>query len=98
MLAARDGELALMIIDLDRFKEINDVHGHAAGDELLKATAARITALLSNDEFAARLGGDEFVVVQTDKSQPTAAARLADKLLEMFARPMIVPASSSRSG
>ncbi len=60
----RDGELALMIVDLDRFKEINDVHGHAAGDELLKATAARIVALLSHNEFAARLGGDEFVIVQ----------------------------------
>jgi diguanylate cyclase len=85
---ARNGELALMIVDLDRFKEINDVHGHAAGDELLKATAARITALLSHTEFAARLGGDEFVIVQTGRDQPAAAARLADKLLEVFAKPV----------
>ena len=85
---ARDGELALMIVDLDRFKEINDVHGHAAGDELLKATAARITALLSHTEFAARLGGDEFVIVQTGRDQPASAARLADKLLEVFAKPV----------
>ena len=63
-----------MIVDLDRFKEINDVHGHAAGDELLKATAARITALLSHTEFAARLGGDEFVIVQTGRDQPASAA------------------------
>jgi diguanylate cyclase (GGDEF)-like protein len=87
---ARGGELALMIVDLDRFKEINDVHGHAAGDELLKATAARITALLSHTEFAARLGGDEFVIVQTGRDQPASAARLADKLLEVFAKPMLL--------
>jgi diguanylate cyclase (GGDEF)-like protein len=90
MLAVRGGDLALMIIDLDRFKEINDVHGHVAGDELLKETAARIKALLSNDEFAARLAGDEFVVIQTNKSQPTGASRLSKQLLEMFARPMVV--------
>ena len=87
---ARNGELALMIVDLDRFKEINDVHGHAAGDELLKATAARITALLSHTEFAARLGGDEFVIVQTGRDQPASAARLADKLLEVFSKPVLL--------
>ena len=79
-----------MIVDLDRFKEINDVHGHAAGDELLKATAARITALLSHTEFAARLGGDEFVIVQTGRDQPASAARLADKLLEVFSKPVLL--------
>ena len=87
---AKGGDLALMIIDLDRFKEINDVHGHAAGDELLKATAARITALLSHNEFAARLGGDEFVIVQTGREQPASAARLADKLLEVFSKPVLL--------
>jgi diguanylate cyclase (GGDEF)-like protein len=87
---ARDSELALLVIDLDRFKEVNDVHGHAAGDELLKTTAARITAVLSHTEFAARLGGDEFVIVQTDRDQPAAAARLADRLLEIFAKPVSI--------
>jgi diguanylate cyclase (GGDEF)-like protein len=79
-----------MIVDLDRFKEINDVHGHAAGDELLKATAARIVALLSHNEFAARLGGDEFVIVQNSRDQPASASRLADKLLEVFAKPVLL--------
>ena len=87
---AKNGELALMIVDLDRFKEVNDVHGHAAGDELLKATAARITALLSHNEFAARLGGDEFVIVQAGRDQPASAARLADKLLEVFSKPVLL--------
>ena len=90
MQAMRGGDLALMIIDLDRFKEINDVHGHVAGDELLKETAARIKALLSNDEFAARLAGDEFVVIQTGKPQPNAATRLSTQLLDLFSRPMTV--------
>jgi diguanylate cyclase (GGDEF)-like protein len=87
---ARDGELALMIIDLDRFKEINDIYGHAAGDELLKTTAARVTALLSHSEFAARLGGDEFVIVQSGRDQPDSAQRLADKLLAVFAKPVAI--------
>jgi diguanylate cyclase (GGDEF)-like protein len=86
----RGGELALMIIDLDRFKEINDVHGHAAGDELLKATADRLVALLSHNEFAARLGGDEFVIVQSGRDQPTAAAHLAEKLLDVFTKPVML--------
>ena len=85
---ARDGQVALLVVDLDRFKEINDVHGHGAGDEMLKATAARITALLSHNEFAARLGGDEFVIVQKGRDQPAAAGRLADKLLQSFTNPV----------
>ena len=88
--ASRGGELALMIIDLDRFKEINDIHGHAAGDQLLKATAERMTALLSHHEFAARLGGDEFVIVQTGKKQPESATRLAAKLLDAFEKPLLI--------
>jgi diguanylate cyclase (GGDEF)-like protein len=87
---ANNGEVAVMILDLDRFKEINDVHGHAAGDELLKVVATRIKSLLSNNEFAARLGGDEFVIVQTGREQPAAAGRLADHLLNFFAEPITI--------
>ncbi len=85
---ANDGELAVMILDLDRFKEVNDIHGHAAGDELLKAVATRIRSLLGHSEFAARLGGDEFVIVQTGREQPAAAGRLAESLLSFFAEPI----------
>src|SRR5690606_21267198 len=87
---ARGGELALMIIDLDRFKGINDVLGHAAGDGLLKATAARITALWAHTESAARACGDEFVIVQSGREQPDSAARLADKLLGVFSKPVML--------
>jgi diguanylate cyclase (GGDEF)-like protein len=85
---ACDGQLALLVLDLDRFKEINDLHGHAAGDDLLKVTAERITSLLSHSEFAARLGGDEFVIIQSGKDQPASATRLAESLLDLFARPV----------
>lgn len=61
--AGTDGKLALIGIDLDRFKEINDFHGHAAGDEVLRVLATRIGNLLEAGEFVARLGGDEFVAL-----------------------------------
>jgi len=59
----RDRAIALMIIDLDHFKQVNDVHGHLIGDMLLKAVSASITAVLPKDAIAARLGGDEFAVL-----------------------------------
>ena len=75
--------LAVICVDLDHFKEANDLHGHIAGDKVLVEAARRLTADLPAPSFAARLGGDEFVVVQiTDQDQPTAAAELAGGLLE----------------
>ncbi|MDB5472695.1 MAG: bifunctional diguanylate cyclase/phosphodiesterase [Caulobacter sp.] len=75
--------LAVICIDLDHFKEANDLHGHLAGDQVLVETARRLLARMPGPSFAARLGGDEFVVVQiTDQDQPTAAAELAGALLD----------------
>ena len=75
--------LALVCVDLDHFKEANDLHGHIAGDAVLVEAARRLQNSVSAPSFAARLGGDEFVVVQiTDQDQPTAAAELAGQLLE----------------
>jgi diguanylate cyclase (GGDEF)-like protein len=63
--AARTAEkVALIGIDLDRFKEINDVHGHKAGDDVLRTIGHRLAALLHEDEFVARIGGDEFIAVK----------------------------------
>jgi len=86
---ATTGEsLAVVCIDLDHFKEANDVHGHQAGDEVLKEAARRLQAAVAAPSFAARLGGDEFVVVQIAAGdQPAAAVGLASDLLEALSRP-----------
>jgi diguanylate cyclase (GGDEF)-like protein/PAS domain S-box-containing protein len=78
--AKDDQSFALLSIDFDRFKEVNDVYGHAAGDELLGQISKRLQAA-SGGAFVARLGGDEFVVIATDGEQPGAAETLADRLL-----------------
>ncbi len=79
--AAKDGQsFALMCLDFDRFKEINDVYGHATGDELLRQLSTRLQAAVGG-AFLARLGGDEFVVIATDGEQPAAAEAMADRLL-----------------
>ncbi|RPH45315.1 MAG: EAL domain-containing protein [Burkholderiales bacterium] len=82
--------VALMFIDLDGFKTINDSLGHAAGDRLLQEVGRRLRASIRDADTAARLGGDEFVVVMTDLAQPEDASRLADKLLSLLAEPVDV--------
>jgi diguanylate cyclase (GGDEF)-like protein/PAS domain S-box-containing protein len=82
--------VALMFIDLDGFKTINDSLGHAAGDRLLQEVGRRLRASIRDADTAARLGGDEFVVVMTDLTQPEDASRLADKLLSLLAEPVDV--------
>lgn len=79
---------ALMFIDLDRFKTINDSLGHHYGDKLLQGVAERLTAALRAEDTVARLGGDEFVVLLSEISAPTAAASVAQKLLDTLALPM----------
>ncbi len=80
--------LALICVDLDHFKEANDLHGHLAGDSVLREAAWRLQGSISAPSFAARLGGDEFVVVQiTDQDQPAAAAELAGELLDILRVP-----------
>jgi diguanylate cyclase (GGDEF)-like protein/PAS domain S-box-containing protein len=74
--------LGVLCLDLDRFKEINDLFGHAAGDSALQAVASRITALLDDRQMIARLGGDEFAILMPDIATPAAAGRLAESILE----------------
>ncbi len=78
---------ALLLMDMDRFKLVNDTCGHHAGDLLLKEVARRILSTLRETDFVARLGGDEFVVIQNDVSQPHAAETLAQKLVAELGRP-----------
>jgi diguanylate cyclase (GGDEF)-like protein len=75
------------MLDLDRFKAVNDTLGHAAGDLLLCQVALRLRENVTEHDMVARLGGDEFVIVQTDGSQPDAAGRLADRLVEVLSAP-----------
>ena len=78
----RDGkQLALLMLDLDRFKAVNDSLGHLAGDELLQQVAARITARLREVDMVARLGGDEFIVLLQDIAHPEDAARVAEDII-----------------
>lgn len=80
--------VALLFLDLDRFKHVNDSMGHAAGDRLLKAVAARIVTSVRESDTVARLGGDEFTVVLEDLRDPIEAEAVARKLLEAFATPL----------
>lgn len=81
-----DSELALLYIDLDGFKAVNDCHGHGIGDELLRVVARRIKGAIRCSDVAARLGGDEFVVVMFAAGADGAAA-LAHKLVETLSDP-----------
>jgi diguanylate cyclase (GGDEF)-like protein/PAS domain S-box-containing protein len=81
--AAEGGQrLAILCIDLDRFKEVNDLFGHSAGDRALQNVAKRVTAILDEGQMMARLSGDEFAIVVPGLSNPTMAGRLAESVLE----------------
>ncbi|MCM2314082.1 MAG: EAL domain-containing protein [Thermoanaerobaculia bacterium] len=91
VLAVRDREgssCALLFVDLDHFKEINDSLGHAAGDELLREVAARINSVLRLSDTLARFGGDEFVVLVPRVTSAEDAMTVASKLIEAVRRPL----------
>ncbi len=79
--------LALLMLDLDRFKDVNDSFGHGAGDELLQQVARRIHTRLRRTDTVARLGGDEFTVMLQNIEQPEDAAMIANGLIDVLARP-----------
>lgn len=86
--------LALMFIDLDGFKEVNDLQGHAAGDELLRQGADRIRACVRDSDTVARLGGDEFTVILTAIRDMPHVDVLAQHLLDELARPFVLDGQS----
>lgn len=87
--ARRHEQLALMFIDLDRFKVVNDSFGHAAGDAVLKVAAQRLTEVVRKKGHLARLGGDEFALLLEDVSSPRTSAVVAKRLLKALAIPFV---------
>ena len=75
-------QLAVLCLDLDRFKDVNDLFGHATGDTLLQTVARVVTGVLNQDQMMARLGGDEFAIIMPGLFDPTVAGRLAENILE----------------
>ena len=92
-----NGKFALLSIDLDRFKEINDVFGHDVGDGLLREVARQLTTAATG-AFLARLGGDEFVVMSAQEPQPAAAEALAERLQSALATETVVGEHTLRIG
>jgi diguanylate cyclase (GGDEF)-like protein len=83
--------LALLFIDLDKFKPINDTHGHEAGDWVLQAVAKRIESCLRASDTAARVGGDEFLVLLPDLQTSTDALAVAEKIRLALEQPFVTP-------
>ena len=83
--------LAVMFLDLDRFKSVNDVCGHDVGDELLKQVAVRLRDCVRNGDTVSRHGGDEFIILLAEIAQPEDAALVAEKVIAAVAQPIEIP-------
>lgn len=79
--------LAVMMLDLDHFKEVNDSLGHSTGDELLKAAGYRLTGIVRGYDTVARLGGDEFILLLTEIGDIAGAAEIAGRIVTLFRQP-----------
>lgn len=85
--ARRGRGLALLCLDLDQFKEVNDTLGHPVGDALLRAVAARLDHETRQSDTVARLGGDEFAIIQNGVEKPAKATAFANRIIELLQRP-----------
>ena len=86
----QDQTFAVLVLDLDRFKLVNDTLGHGLGDVLLCKTAQRLKAVLGVDDVVARLGGDEFALLQAAVADPEAVQVLAARIVELIGRPFLI--------
>jgi len=83
-----DTPVAVVFLDLDRFKDVNDTLGHSFGDELLKAVAIRLKTALRQEDSIARMGGDEFTILIANLKTPDDALKIGQKILDVVAQPM----------
>jgi diguanylate cyclase (GGDEF)-like protein len=88
--AARGDTLAVLCLDLDHFKTVNDTLGHLIGDDLLKSVAQRLEDCIRDTDIVARLGGDEFAIVQNGGAQPHGATILASRVIDALSRPYTI--------
>ena len=97
--ASRNGtRLALLMIDLDSFKPVNDRHGHLVGDRVLREAARRMAELVRGGELLARYGGDEFVAVIDDSGDAASAHRVAERIIDTLCEPMRIDGTSVQIG
>ena len=87
---SRDNSFSVLMIDLDRFKPVNDLLGHAAGDAVLRVAADRLRSALREGDLLARLGGDEFAILQLDAGGEEAARALAARIVDLIRLPMMI--------
>jgi diguanylate cyclase (GGDEF)-like protein len=90
--------LALLMLDLDRFKQVNDTLGHHAGDELIRSVGERLRAVIGSGDTLARLGGDEFAILRSCPGGSAEAAELAQRIVDAIARPFRIQANDAFVG
>ncbi len=96
--AANKGQFALLYLDLDQFKTVNDTHGHPIGDHLLQAVASRLIATIRDGDAVARMGGDEFCIIANNIATPEAVSVLAKRLLRIVIEPYDIDSLRVRIG
>jgi len=85
-----DGEFSLLVLNLDRFKPVNEVLGHSSGDEVLKAVSERLRSVVQHSDLIGRLSGDEFAIIHWEGSQPSGSQTLADRIIDCLSRPFVI--------